>query len=47
MAPILKAYIHEAVDVERAGLKVDFKGTSEFDVPEEFQQKLSREQLRI
>ena len=25
MEPILKAYIHEAIEVEKAGLKVKFK----------------------
>ena len=40
MEPILKAYIHEAVEVERAGLKVSFKRTSEFIIPDEFQSKL-------
>ena len=38
--PVLKAYIYEAIEVERAGLKVNFKKASEFNVPEEFQQKL-------
>jgi uncharacterized protein YdeI (YjbR/CyaY-like superfamily) len=36
----LKAYIHEAIEVEKAGLKVELKKTSEYDVPEEFQSKL-------
>ncbi len=36
----LKAYIHEAVEVEKAGLKVELKKTKEFDMPEEFQNKL-------
>jgi uncharacterized protein YdeI (YjbR/CyaY-like superfamily) len=40
MAPILKAYIYEAVEVEKAGLKVNLKKTSEFIIPEEFQKKL-------
>ncbi len=40
MEPVLKAYIHEAVEVEKAGLKVDFKKTAEFAIPEEFQRKL-------
>ncbi len=39
MEPILKAYIHEAIEVEKAGLKVNFKKTSEFLVPEELQKK--------
>jgi uncharacterized protein YdeI (YjbR/CyaY-like superfamily) len=37
---IVKAYIHEAVEVEKAGLEVDFKKTTEFAVPEEFQKHL-------
>jgi uncharacterized protein YdeI (YjbR/CyaY-like superfamily) len=40
MESILKAYIQEAIEVEKAGLKVTFKKTSEFTVPEEFQRKL-------
>jgi len=40
MEPILEAYIYEAIEVEKAGLKVDFKKTSEFTIPEEFQNKL-------
>ena len=36
----LKAYIHEAVGVEKAGLKVPLKKTKEFNIPEEFQAKL-------
>jgi uncharacterized protein YdeI (YjbR/CyaY-like superfamily) len=37
---VLKAYIREAIAVERAGLKVKFKKISDFKVPEEFQAKL-------
>lgn len=40
MKPILKAYIQEAIEVEKAGLKVKLKKTSDFKVPEEFQKKL-------
>jgi uncharacterized protein YdeI (YjbR/CyaY-like superfamily) len=40
MKPILKAYIDEAIEVEKAGLKVKFKKTTEFIIPEEFQDKL-------
>jgi len=40
MKPILKAYIHEAIEVAKAGLKVSFKKTKEFSVPEEFQARL-------
>lgn len=41
MEPILKAYIQEAIEVEKAGLKVAFKKSTEFPVPEEFQNKLN------
>ena len=40
MEPTLKAYIIEAIEVENSGLKVDFKKTSEFKIPVEFQNKL-------
>ena len=40
MKPILKAYIYEAIEVEKAGLKVNLKKTTEFIIPEEFQNKL-------
>jgi uncharacterized protein YdeI (YjbR/CyaY-like superfamily) len=36
----LKAYIQEAVEVEKAGLKVKMKKTADFKIPDEFQQKL-------
>ncbi len=42
MKTILKAYIHEAIEVEKAGLKVNYKETSEFNIPEEFQNKLDK-----
>lgn len=40
MKATLKAYIYEAVEVEKAGLEVTFKKTAEFNIPEEFQKKL-------
>ena len=40
LEPVLKAYIHEAIEVEKAGLKVKLKKISEFKIPEEFQTKL-------
>ena len=40
METILKAYINKAIEVENAGLKVNFKKTTEFIIPEEFQNKL-------
>ncbi|MDB4904384.1 MAG: hypothetical protein JWQ63_3665 [Mucilaginibacter sp.] len=42
MEPIVKAYIYEAIEVEKAGLKVALKTTADFTVPEEFQSKLDR-----
>ena len=41
METILKTYIYEAIEVERAGLEVNFKKTTEFIIPEEFQNKLN------
>ena len=38
----VKAYIQQAIEVEKAGLKVKFKKSSEFTMPEEFQTKLDR-----
>ncbi|NRR04091.1 YdeI/OmpD-associated family protein [Brevibacillus sp. RS1.1] len=40
MESILKAYIQEAIEVEKAGLEVDFKKHEEYAIPEEFQNKL-------
>jgi uncharacterized protein YdeI (YjbR/CyaY-like superfamily) len=39
---ILKAYVYEAIEVERAGLKVKLKKTADFKIPEEFQKKLKK-----
>jgi len=36
MQNLLKTYIHDAIEVERAGLKVALKSVAEFAVPEEF-----------
>jgi uncharacterized protein YdeI (YjbR/CyaY-like superfamily) len=40
MESILKSYIYEAIEVEKAGLKVNFKKTTQFEIPDEFQKKL-------
>ena len=40
MEPILKAYIHEAIEAEKTGLKVQYKKISEFKIPDELQNKL-------
>jgi uncharacterized protein YdeI (YjbR/CyaY-like superfamily) len=42
MARTIKAYILEAVEVEKAGLKVNLKKTSDFKVPDEFQKRLDK-----
>lgn len=40
LQPILKAYIQEAIEAEKAGLKVVHRKTSDFKTPVEFQNKL-------
>ena len=40
LAPVLKTYIYQAIEVEKAGLKVNLKTTDEFAMPQEFQDKL-------
>ncbi len=39
---VLKAYIYEAIEVEKAGLKVEYKPAAEFNMPEEFLNKLEQ-----
>ena len=41
LKPILKTYINQAIEVEKAGLKVKLKKTTEFKTPVEFQNKLA------
>ena len=40
MEPILKTYINEAIEVEKAGLKVKLKKHSDYKIPAELQKKL-------
>jgi uncharacterized protein YdeI (YjbR/CyaY-like superfamily) len=40
MESILKAYISEAIEAEKAGLKVNYKKPAEFSIPDEFINKL-------
>jgi uncharacterized protein YdeI (YjbR/CyaY-like superfamily) len=40
LAPTIKTYIYEAIEIEKAGLKVELKKPSEFKISEEFQHKL-------
>ena len=42
MEKILKAYVYEAIEVERAGLKVKLKKTADFNIPGEFQKQLDK-----
>lgn len=42
MKSTLKAYIYEAIELEEAGLKVKYKKTSDYKVPEELQGKLKK-----
>ncbi|WP_409271893.1 YdeI/OmpD-associated family protein [Neobacillus sp. SCS-31] len=39
LEPILKDYIIEAIEVEKAGLEVEFKKTEEYSIPDELQHK--------
>ncbi|PGS50464.1 YdeI family protein [Bacillus sp. AFS041924] len=43
MESVLKDYIKEAIEVEKAGLQVDLKKTTDYEVPEEFQVKLDED----
>jgi uncharacterized protein YdeI (YjbR/CyaY-like superfamily) len=40
---LLKTYIYEAVEVERAGVQVPYKKTEEFDMPDEFKVRLDND----
>ena len=40
---VIKAYIHEAIEVEKAGLKPKLKKLSEYPVPEELEAKLKED----
>lgn len=42
MKDIVKDYIHQAVKIEKQGLKVELKTTKEFEMPEEFQNRLEK-----
>ncbi|MCB8981511.1 MAG: YdeI/OmpD-associated family protein [Ardenticatenaceae bacterium] len=37
LEPVIKEYVQEAIEVEKAGLAVEYKKTSDFDVPDELQ----------
>jgi len=40
---VLKAYIFEAIEVEKAGLKVELKKTEEYTMPDELKNKLAKD----
>jgi uncharacterized protein YdeI (YjbR/CyaY-like superfamily) len=42
LEPVLKTHIYEAIEVEKAGLKVEMKKSADLVFPEEFQQKLDQ-----
>ncbi|MFT3980462.1 MAG: YdeI/OmpD-associated family protein [Ferruginibacter sp.] len=42
MQSTLKAYIYQAVEVEKAGMKVTLKKTEDYAVPEEFEHQLKK-----
>ncbi|MBC7902748.1 MAG: YdeI/OmpD-associated family protein, partial [Gemmatimonadaceae bacterium] len=41
--PILKAYIYEAIEIEKAGLKIKLKQSNDFAVPDEFTKQLNKQ----
>lgn len=43
MAPVLKAYVREAIAAEKAGLEVKYKKTSDFKIPEELQNRFNED----
>ncbi|OJV52555.1 MAG: hypothetical protein BGO31_07885 [Bacteroidetes bacterium 43-16] len=45
LKPVIKAYIKEAIDIERSGKKITLKQVTEYPVPEEFQQVLDKDAL--
>lgn len=42
---VLKGYMFQAVEIEESGVKVEMKKTKEFEMPEEFQQKLDENSI--
>ncbi|QJB31460.1 YdeI/OmpD-associated family protein [Chitinophaga oryzae] len=42
MTRMLKSYVFEAIEIEKAGYQVQYKKTEEFNMPEEFRQKLDK-----
>lgn len=44
LRPVIQAYIREAIEIEKAGLKVEMKKVNEYPISEEFQQALAQDQ---
>jgi uncharacterized protein YdeI (YjbR/CyaY-like superfamily) len=42
MKPVLRAYLHEAIAVEKSGAKVEMKKTAEFKMPDELREALAK-----
>jgi uncharacterized protein YdeI (YjbR/CyaY-like superfamily) len=42
LKPVLKQYLRHAMEVEKAGLKVEMKKTAAFPMPEEFNNRLTK-----
>ncbi len=42
LEPVMKKYIYEAIEIEKKGLKVDFKENIKLIIPEEFKNKLNK-----
>ncbi len=42
-APLISSYVLEAIEIERAGLKVELKKTAEFDIPEELESQFNND----
>jgi uncharacterized protein YdeI (YjbR/CyaY-like superfamily) len=42
LEPALKTYVRDATEVEKSGLKVELKKTSDYKIPEEFQFKMNK-----
>lgn len=40
LEPVLKAHVYEAIEVEKVGLQVELKKTTEYTITDEFQKKL-------
>jgi uncharacterized protein YdeI (YjbR/CyaY-like superfamily) len=40
---VLRSYLEEAIEAERAGLSIEFKDTDAYDVPEELEQKFEED----